>query len=651
MHRLPHGRAQLRFVSAEFAVNHMINFRKIILAASLFLLVSLASNSHLFAVEPSAATEEIKNEDCFACHDAMSEQKFLTSVHGSNLCISCHSDIKEVPHPEKLKPVNCAECHHLESQIYQTSDHGIALKKGISAAACMDCHGSDPHAILDNRNPESSIYRVNIGKTCAKCHEDQARMEPYHLLEKSPLTTYEQSIHGKALLEKGMMQSAVCTDCHGSHDLHAPTNPKSKIYPQNVPHTCGKCHENVSIVYERSVHGKAAIAGKREAPVCTDCHGEHNIKSHLDPDSKVFASSVSTKVCGACHAAEKITSKYRLPSDRLKTYMESYHGLAGKAGSTTVASCASCHGAHDILPSSDPSSSVNKNNLQQTCGKCHPNVGEQLAQGSVHLAPSPTRDKVIFYVTNFYIALIVMTVGMMLVHNMLDFMRKSKIHYLKKLEQGTHIRFTRSERVQHLVLTFSFVVLAYSGFALKFSHSWWALPFTLFNSDYDLRGMVHKGAAIIFTALSVYHLGYLLFTARGRLQLQAFYFKAKDLADFTGMLKYNLGKAQSRPKFARYSYIEKIEYWALMWGAIIMIATGSMLTFENVVMQYLPKWILDVADIVHFYEAMLATLAIIVWHFYFTIFDPEHYPMNWSMTTGKSSEEDPEEPNSAGREV
>lgn len=597
-----------------------------------------------FLISPFGfSAENIQNDDCLACHDTLDANAFESSAHGHNLCTSCHVDIKELPHPEELNPVNCSSCHRIESEIYRESDHGKALKAGIEAAACRNCHG-DTHTILNSRDPKSPVNRRNIAKTCAVCHEDEKKMSPFALLETAPFKSYLETVHGKALLEKGLESAAVCTDCHGSHDLHAPTNPKSKIYWQNVPNTCGKCHENVLQTYLRSSHGKAAMEGKIEVPVCTDCHGEHTIKSHTDSRASVFTASVSTKVCAHCHAAEKITSKYRLPSDRLKTYMDSYHGLASQAGVTTVASCASCHGAHEVLPSSDPNSMVNRKNLPTTCGKCHPNAGEQLWKGSVHLSPSSSKDSLIYYVKVIYIFLIIFTVSFMVIHNLLDFTKKWKIHYQKALASSPVLRFTPSERIQHHILTGTFVILAYTGFALKYNNEWWALPFKFGNQFFDWRGILHRAAALIFSVLAIYHIGYMFVTKRGRGQLKTFLMTKKDATDLIDTIKYNAGAREIKPRYGHYSYIEKIEYWALAWGTVIMIVTGALLNFENIVMRYFPKWILDLASVIHFYEAVLATLAIVIWHFYFTIFDPDQYPMNTSIFTGKHKKEEKEEP-------
>ena len=604
---------------------------------SVFFFVSLIIP--LFCSSGFAAPLDIQNEDCLACHDQIDPAKYAGSIHGKNLCTSCHNDIREIPHQEKPAPVQCANCHAIEAQIYRASDHGIAVGAGISAAGCMDCHG-EPHSLLNYRNPESPVYRLNIPKTCSVCHEDRGKMAKFSLSESAPLKSYSESIHGKALIEKNLINAAICTDCHGSHDLHSPTNPKSKIFRNHVPATCGKCHENVLQTYLRSIHGKAALGGKREAPVCTDCHGEHGIKSRLDPTSSVYATVISEKTCGHCHESEKLNTKFNLPADRVSSYFESYHGLASKLGVTMVANCASCHGAHDVLPSADPDSSVNKMHLSRTCGKCHPGVGKQLMEGTIHGTPSPKENHIVFYVTIFYILLIVGVIGGMLVHNLLDFSKKFREHFAKVKTESPYLRFTLQERLQHWVLAITFMILAYTGFALKYPDSWWNFPFMMAKSNTDWRGGIHKGTAILFIALLVYHVMYMILTRRGRMKLVALLPRLRDAKDCFGLLMFNMGFFKEKPHFTQYSYIEKAEYWALIWGSVVMIVTGAILTFENFFMKYLQKWGMDLATAIHFYEALLAVLAILVWHLYFVIFDPEAYPLNPSMILGKTHEKE-----------
>ena len=393
------------------------------------------------------------NSACEGCHAAgeMGSPKvdfkaFSGSIHGKHLCVSCHADAAEVPHP-KLKPVSCKNCHRIEAQIYMSSDHGSAVAKGMAeAAACKDCHGHS-HTLLNSRDPKSPVFRKNIPRTCARCHDDPKRMATHQLTEGQPIESWGQTVHGHAF-ESGMTNAATCTDCHGSHDLHGPANSASRIFWRNVPETCGRCHANVATVYRESVHGRASRAGIKESPVCTSCHGEHTIRSPKDPKAPV-SSGFLTKTCVGCHSSERLALKFGLPVDRLKTYMDTYHGLAGQRGDLTVANCGSCHGFHDVLPHTDPRSSVHKDNLAGTCGKCHKGAGAQLSKGFIH-APPVEKHAAIKLATLFYLLVIPMTLGGMFAHNALDFLRKliaGKAHGHVSLK----IRMTLNERLQHAI--------------------------------------------------------------------------------------------------------------------------------------------------------------------------------------------------------
>lgn len=590
--------------------------------------LSLVVSSALSISTPAYA---VSNADCFGCH-AVDKERFEKSIHGANLCTSCHSDVTHLPHDKKPGPVICGKCHRTEQQIYLNSDHGKAVAKGIDeAASCKACHGEN-HYLLNYRDPQSQVSRNRINETCSRCHDDPTKMEKYHLTQQEPSKSYRESVHGKAF-SAGEVYAAVCTDCHGSHDLHSPNNPESKIYKFNVPTTCSKCHENVFNTYKNSVHAKALYAGVKDAPVCTDCHGEHTIQKRSDAASSVNAASI-VKTCAHCHDSERIISKYGLPTDVLSTYLQSYHGVAHLYGSLVAANCASCHGFHDILPSDDPRSSINKNNIGATCGKCHAGAGQQLSQGSVHIRPSVNRDTIIFYISFFYIVIIILTIGGMLGHNLLDYARKLQTHYRRFVNESVAMRMSRNERIQHIILLICFLVLVYTGFAHKYPHAFFSYPFSFGEWGPLTRKIIHRVAGVIFIMLMCYQAGWMAFTERGRVKLRALLPRWHDVTDAIALMKYNLRLIPERPKFDRYSYIEKAEYWALIWGTLVMILTGLVLMFENVSLQYLPKWLIDVMLVIHFFEALLASLAILVWHFYWTIFDPDVYPMNWTWMTG-----------------
>jgi cytochrome b subunit of formate dehydrogenase len=345
----------------------------------------------------------------------------------------------------------------------------------------------------------------------------------------------------------------------------------------------------------------------------------------------------------------KLTQKYGLASDRFQSFADSYHGLAGRAGSVEVANCASCHGVHDIKPSTDPSSRIYKGNLVNTCGTCHPGANENFTKGSVHVIATARQEDILYYVSTGYIFLIAVVIGGMFVHNVLDFVRKSKrqLRYRRGTLQRGHVahrlylRMSLNERIQHAALLVSFCILVLTGFALKFPDAWWVAPLRNMSPViFELRSILHRTAGVVLVAAGLYHLYYVFFVPRGKQLLRDLLPVRSDLTDAIAVFKYNLGFSKSKPLFGRLSYIEKSEYWALVWGTIVMAATGGILWFDNTFLGLLTKLWWDVARTVHYYEAWLATLAVIVWHLYFVVFNPDIYPLNLAFWKGTLTEEE-----------
>lgn len=565
---------------------------------------------------------------------------FERSAHEGVGCTECHRGVT-TDHVEHLPSAQCGSCHEQEQAEYTTGLHGAARQDGVAdAPTCGDCHGS--HQILAAADPRSMVNPQRQPATCAACHADLEFIKRRPVSLGSPLQGYEQSTHFRSL--QAGKAGAVCSDCHEYHDLCKPNDPRSTIYRANIPHTCGRCHQKAQQVYEQSVHGRALAYGNTDAPTCVDCHGEHRIGDSAKGRVGAYTSYLSRTTCMRCHESERIVEKYGLPAKRLTTYIDSYHGLADQSGSVVVANCASCHGVHDILPSEDPASSVNQHNLPKTCGKCHPGAGQNFTLGSIHVDAdrgdrngSDQGSVLIFYVRQCYLALILATVLGMAAHNGLDFARNFTA---PRLPRGAEfLRFNLSERLQHGTMAISFIVLAYSGFALKFPGEWWAGPFTWPGSGEDWRRLVHRGAAVAMVGVCLYHLGYLACSRRGREQCWQMLPRWQDLRDAWQMVRCYLGRSDQHPRFGRFGYVEKLEYWALVWGSVVMTLTGFLLWFENHTLRHLPKWGLDVATAVHYYEAWLAVLAILIWHFYWVIFNPRVYPMSLVWLTGWLSAE------------
>ncbi|HUK64922.1 MAG TPA: hypothetical protein VLV15_16405, partial [Dongiaceae bacterium] len=366
----------------------------------------------LLLAAPAHATPT--NDQCLMCHQdrslaravgrtgslSVDERGFEASIHARLACVDCHRGAVDANHPAHLPPVSCTGCHLKERSVvehgahravaanteaacrachgthdvaatrgrsdamcarcharasadYQASLHGVAVANGDQEApGCTDCHGPT-HAVLAHTDSLSTTSHARVADTCARCHADRALMIRRKITIPEAVQLFRDSVHGRSRNP----HAARCNDCHESHRLLRANDPRSSIYRANIPATCGQCHAKEATAYQAGIHGAALRRGVTASPVCTDCHGEHLIRGPREADSPVAATHVS-ETCSRCHEATGIRETYGLPAGRLATYRDSYHGLAARWGSPVVANCASCHGYHDILPSSDPRSQV-----------------------------------------------------------------------------------------------------------------------------------------------------------------------------------------------------------------------------------------------------------------------------------------------------
>jgi cytochrome b subunit of formate dehydrogenase len=608
----------------------------------------------LFAWASNAlSAQKLKDTDCLACHSDptlttegangatvslfVDQSKFKHSVHGRMFaCVDCHNDVKSLVHEKPPEKVSCARCHADAQTAYAHSMHAQASKTGKNpAATCEDCHG-DAHQIEGGGDPKSPVNHANIPATCGRCHGQTFLMESNGESAQA-FISYQSSVHGRAVAN-GSKDAAVCTDCHGRHEILPANDPKSPISKFSVAQTCGNCHTDVANTFNVSIHGQALAHGNALAPTCTDCHGIHSIKPHTDPNSPVAEQNVSRDICARCHEGVRLSQEFGVPGNRVNTYFDSYHGLAAEGGSVVAANCSSCHGVHNILPSSDPRSTVNPANLDATCGKCHQGVTQKFTRTPVHLVAGTRANDIdsvaVRWVRLIYIPLILVVIGLMFLHNAIIW--RSKAVARRRMMNPFMTRMTVNQRWQHLILLSSFIVLVITGFALKFPETWFA--HTLGMGE-NLRGIIHRIAGCILIAAGIYHVFYLAVAREGRRLLRDIAPRPKDLFDAWGTVRYYLGLSKEKPKFGRFNYAEKAEYWALVWGTALMGLTGIMIWAKVWVGDLLARWWVDVATAVHFYEAILATLAILVWHFYQVFFDPDVYPMNWAWWDGKMPEE------------
>jgi len=450
---------------------------------------------------------------CTRCHSEQANDQGLPpseidngtlngSIHDGFECIACHENIAsdgDSPGSAPVGSVDCTICHEEEGEVYKK--HGrLVVGSDADIPRCQDCHGS--HDIFPSSDKRSRTNPTTVPDTCRSCHTDVDLVRRHQPINGKAVELYEKSVHGDGN-RRGVPGVARCNDCHSAkgpdgtqtaHRTLSPYDPESPTYHFNISDTCGRCHEDVASRYWEGVHGELVKQGSLDSPVCTDCHGEHGIVSPNDPRSPVSAARLAEQTCGRCHASTALNERMGVPPGTLRSYIDTYHGLKRKAGDVHIANCASCHGNHRILRHTDPRSRVNTANLQQTCGECHPGISQVVATSSIH-APG---EGVVEWWPNFfrilYLWIIAITIGAMLVHNLLHWFR----HVRNAYRAPSVVRLSPGETAQHWLLMVSFIVLVVSGFSLRHSEAWWVR--TLFGwgggEGFVIRGVIHRIAAV-----------------------------------------------------------------------------------------------------------------------------------------------------------
>jgi cytochrome b subunit of formate dehydrogenase len=293
---------------------------------------------------------------------------------------------------------------------------------------------------------------------------------------------------------------------------------------------------------------------------------------------------------------------------------------------------------HRILPASDPTSSINPANLVNTCSRCHAQATPEFAASYAHTPKAASMaDRGAATVRSIYAWLIALVIGGMLLHNMVLLRHDLRDRWTHHRQHATHERLNRNEIIQHTVLFVTFFLLVMSGFALKYDQTFWARWLEAIGMSEGVRRVVHRSAAVGMILGAGYHLVY-LGTRRGREQIRYMLPRGRDVRELAQNISFHLGRTGVRPAFARFRYIEKAEYWALIWGTAIMAVTGLVLWFPDQLRG--PTWFLRVAEAIHLYEAWLALLAVVVWHFFFVMLRPGTFPVSFTFLTGRMEPEE-----------
>jgi predicted CXXCH cytochrome family protein len=564
----------------------------------------------------------------------VNKEDLAQSVHNELTCVKCHSDVKPSLHRpcETAGKVACSGCHIKIAEEYFTSGHGQGFKQGdTQVPQCTTCH--DYHNTKSHLNETARTYRASIPGLCGECHRKDTRMdETKALAETNALFDYSRSVHGISLTEKGLLPSAVCTDCHTTHmELNHKDN-RSSVYAKNIPATCANCHRGIYKDYIKSVHFSVDDKEAEKLPTCTDCHSSHKIE---ETGRSQFLFEV-TDQCGSCH--KKLAA----------TYLDTMHGKAYKLRSARSAKCSDCHNAHLILPVSNPNSSLGLNHIVGTCKKCHEDANQRFTGYLTHATHHDPVKYPILYITYWAMTILLVSVFTFFgIHTLLwlprsfRYMRERKKH--EKAEQTRYYirRFKLSHRITHLFVIGSFMSLALTGMMLKFSGMPWSGYIVRLIGGVEVAGSIHRIAAVITFGYFFTHLFLLIKMKRAtRTPWKKFIFgpdslmfNKKDLHDFWATLKWFVGKGP-RPEYGRWTYWEKFDYFAVFWGVAIIGFSGLMLWFPEFFTRFLPGWLINVATIIHSDEALLAVGFIFTIHFFNTHLRPDSFPMDKVIFTG-----------------
>lgn len=207
-------------------------------------------------------------------------------------------------------------------------------------------------------------------------------------------------------------------------------------------------------------------------------------------------------------------------------------------------------------------------------------------------------------------------------------------------KQEQVVRFNLNERIQHIILFVTLIVLLITGLSLKYYDTWLGKFMIGLEGGIQNRGKLHIFFAFVLVILAVFHGLYVIFSDKGHDEISQMKYRKKDFKDIIISFKYNFRLSKEKPKFARYNLVQKFQYWGVVFGCILMIVTGIILLLKVWgIGMVVPKWIWDITSIVHSYEGMLIFLVLFLWHIYDVHLSPDVFPMNMTWLTGKISKE------------
>ena len=550
--------------------------------------------------DPETGKRIIPNKRCLTCHgdekektdvrDDGSEVKIFVhreqieaSVHGTQSCNSCHVTIDRVPHREAPEViVGCIECHRetwekhkddpdgkherlkvVNEQIdnFMQSIHAQPnkLDQSTTNATCYDCH--DAHNVGELGSVLRAEKRLKNPEVCGRCHEQE-------------LTDYRTSAHGKAVMEKGDTESAVCSDCHTTHNIASPESDKAKL---SITKNCGDCHKEAQRTYFDSYHGQVHRLGYTNTAKCHDCHGSHKIKGEDDPTSEIHTNN-RLENCQNCH------------TDANENFLTFWpHGDA--------------------------------NDREKYPGLWFFKIFMQTLIFSV----------MAFFWVHVMLWLYREVMDRIQGKGFIENLDKPDVIYFRRFPaiwRWLHGLFAISTMT--LILTGTTLLFSHTGWA-KAVVVFLGGPL-MEGIIHRTAAVIWLGIFLIHLGIAVTNIW------RKRDTWEWFGCTSmlpnwKDWEDLKGMFKWFLGRG-SRPEFSYWTYWQKFDYWAPFWGAAIIGSSGLMLFMPEKTALFLPGWMFNIATLVHAEEALLAAIFLNSVHFFNVHFRPERFPMSTTIFTG-----------------
>jgi cytochrome b subunit of formate dehydrogenase len=472
-----------------------------------------------------------------------------------------------------------------------------------------------------------------------------------------------------------------CTDCHkgyamGPHDAEGPalsdadkatvaklatvTLPEKITSPRALL-SCADCHDAPAAALKGSVHSRwlGAADAKAPGPTCVACHGSpHAVVKlaayapHDGQREKVPADRRAIhQRCAACHGNEEFAKAAGLPTEVVARYDDSIHGREVRVGNEYAPVCTSCHsakvgGAHGIVAKTDAASSVSEAQKKETCGRCHAGATDNFAKLIAHKEPAAISGHVVPHVVHIAFSyLTTLTLLFFAFHVLIDFIYELRLRLSKSHHEAGHddvktvVRFDIHQRAQHWFMLSGVILLGITGWPLRGAGSEAAVGaskafFKLFGGAQG-AAFWHRVGAVLIIISALYHLFYLTFLAAQKRLPISMLPMPKDAMDMKDNILFMLGVKKERPKFERYMYLEKFDYWAVFWGIIMMVGTGFVFWFPVFFANYAPHWLIGATQIIHGEEATLAILFLFTVHFYNVHLKPSIFPMNWAWLNGR----------------